>query len=99
MQIDATPYKKLHFVLGMVNDKDIEGILELLPTSATYYFCKANIPRALDQHVLMKQAGELNLKGLSYSSVAEALKSAKKRANAEDLIFIGGSTFVVAEVV
>jgi dihydrofolate synthase/folylpolyglutamate synthase len=96
-QIKQTPFKTLHFVLGMVNDKDISGVLRLLPTEAVYYFTKAAIPRALDENQLMKMAAFFNLKGSTYSSVAEAVKAARKNAVAEDFIFIGGSTFVVAE--
>ncbi|MEI6678188.1 MAG: folylpolyglutamate synthase/dihydrofolate synthase family protein [Mariniphaga sp.] len=97
-QIKQTPYKTLHFVLGMVNDKDISGVLRLLPTEAIYYFTKAAIPRALEENQLMKMAAFFNLKGSTYSSVAEAVEAARKNAVAEDFIFIGGSTFVVAEV-
>lgn len=89
----------MHFVLGMVNDKDIETILKLLPKNATYYFCKANIPRGLDAKLLSEQAAKQNLKGKSYKSVKHALKAAIKQAATNDLVFIGGSTFTVAEVV
>lgn len=98
-QIEATPHKKLHFVLGMMNDKDVSAILEMLPRSAIYYFCKASIPRALDQNELMQKAKEAGLKGRSYPSVNDALKAAQEAAKPTDLIFVGGSTFVVAEVV
>jgi dihydrofolate synthase/folylpolyglutamate synthase len=99
VQISQTPYKKLHFIFGVVNDKQIDHILELLPKDATYYFCRANIPRGLSQDELKKQANALGLTGLAYPSVKEALRAAKKNASAEDLVLIGGSTFVVAEVV
>jgi dihydrofolate synthase / folylpolyglutamate synthase len=98
-QLGQTPHKQLHFVLGMVNDKDISAILALLPKDATYYFCKANIPRALDADQLSAQAKEHNLNGNIYSSVKDALTSAQEKAGKDDLIFIGGSTFTVAEVV
>lgn len=98
-QIRLTPYRKLHFVIGMVNDKDHSKILNMLPKRAIYYFCRPNIPRGLDQNYLAAEAKKINLKGDIYSSVNEAYKSAKKSAEIEDLIFIGGSTFVVAEVV
>lgn len=96
-QIAQTPYKTLHFVIGMVNDKDISGVLRLLPKDAIYYFTKASIPRALDENQLMKMAAYFELQGSSYPSVAEALAAARQHAEADDLIFIGGSTFVVAE--
>jgi dihydrofolate synthase/folylpolyglutamate synthase len=97
-QIKHTPYKQLHFVLGMVNDKDISAILSLLPKDAIYYFCKANIPRALDALELAQQAKLFGLKGEVYNDVSSALSSAKASAKKEDLIFIGGSTFTVADV-
>jgi len=97
-QIISTPHNKLHFVLGMVNDKEIDGILTLLPKEATYYFCKANIPRSFDQDSLKEKARQFNLPGDSYISVSEAYANAVSNANDNDLIFIGGSTFVVAEV-
>ncbi len=97
-QIKQTPFKTLHFVIGMVSDKDIAGVLSLLPRDATYYFTKASIPRALDEQQLMKMAAFFNLKGSSYPTVGLALEAARENALAEDLIFIGGSTFVVAEV-
>jgi dihydrofolate synthase/folylpolyglutamate synthase len=98
-QIRSLEYSNLHFVLGMVNDKNISTILSLLPKHATYYFCKANIPRGLDQADLMQMANKFNLKGDAYPSVKTAYLKAQKRADQNDLIFIGGSTFVVAEVV
>lgn len=97
--IGLAKYNKLHFVLGIVNDKDIVTILKLLPKNATYYFCKANIPRGLDAQLLGEQAAKQNLLGNSYKTVKEAMKAAIKQAAANDLIFIGGSTFTVAEVV
>lgn len=98
-QIKQTPYKKLHFVFGVVDDKNIDKILALLPEDATYYFTRADIPRALDQNTLKEKANEYNLIGESYEKVEIALKNAKKNVEHNDLIFIGGSTFVVAEVV
>ncbi|MCX6251401.1 MAG: bifunctional folylpolyglutamate synthase/dihydrofolate synthase [Bacteroidetes bacterium] len=99
MQIDATPHKILHFVFGVVNDKDIHTILELLPRDAVYYFCKADIPRGLDQHNLQNVAFKAGLHGDAYPSVATALAAARANATGEDLVFVGGSMFVVAEVV
>lgn len=97
-QLELLKYKKLHFVLGMVNDKDIDKILDLLPKNAVYYFCKANIPRGLDADLLSEIAISKGLRGKIYKSVKSALKAAKKEAQKDDLIFIGGSTFIVAEV-
>ena len=97
-QIEATPYKHLHIVFGVVNDKNIDAILELLPKNASYYFTRANIPRALDENVLAKKASLSGLQGKTYPTVKEALDYAKANAKTNDLIFIGGSTFVVAEV-
>jgi dihydrofolate synthase/folylpolyglutamate synthase len=90
---------KLHIVLGFVNDKNLSKILPLFPTNAKYYFCKPNIPRGLDEHILQKAAFENQLFGDCFESVKFAMDKAKLNAKEEDLIFIGGSTFVVAEVV
>jgi dihydrofolate synthase/folylpolyglutamate synthase len=98
-QINKTPHNHLHFVLGMVNDKDITTILSLLPKEARYYFCQANIPRALEADELAAQAKFAGLSGEICGSVANALIVAKKNAQADDLVFVGGSTFTVAEVV
>jgi len=98
-QLGNQNYDNLHFVLGMVNDKDISGILNLLPENATYYFCKPDIPRGLDAEELAEQAKAVGLVGLSYSSVLRAYNSAQNNAGLNDLVFVGGSTFVVAEVV
>ncbi len=98
-QIAQTPYKNLHFILGMVNDKDIASVLAQLPKDASYYFTKASMPRAMSETQLMKMASYFDLKGESYPTVAEALEAARKNSGPEDLIFIGGSTFVVAEIV
>lgn len=97
-QLKNQKYNQLHFVLGVVNDKDIDTMLTMLPVDAIYYYCKANIPRGLDADILKEKATMVGLQGNSYSSVAEAYKSAFKNAGEEDLIFIGGSAFVVAEV-
>ena len=98
-ELKKIPKEKLHFVLGIVNDKYLEKVLSLLPKSAVYYFAKANIPRGMDARVLKEKAVVFNLNGESYSSVQEALKAAKEAASENDLIYIGGSTFVVAEVI
>jgi dihydrofolate synthase/folylpolyglutamate synthase len=96
--INATDYEKLHVVLGVVNDKHLDGILSLLPKKATYYFCKANIPRGLPAENLHKAARQFDLFGDNYASVSLALDAAKQSANPKDLIFVGGSIFVLAEV-
>jgi dihydrofolate synthase/folylpolyglutamate synthase len=97
--IAATPYQHLHFVIGMVNDKDISKVLSMLPTDATYYFCRPDIPRGLEAESLKHQAESLSLHGKIYANVKEAYLSAQKAAQKDDLVFVGGSTFVVAEVV
>ncbi len=96
-QIEGTPYENLHIILGFVNDKNIDEILKLLPQKAKYYFTKASIPRALDQEILAEKAKKNCLKGNVYKNVLEAKKNAKKNAGPNDLIFIGGSTFIVAD--
>lgn len=98
-QISKVPYKNLHIIFGMVNDKSIDTVLSMLPKNARYYFTKASIPRALDEHELEKIADRYNLKGSSYKTVKEAFSAASSNASKDDLIYIGGSTFVVAEVV
>jgi dihydrofolate synthase/folylpolyglutamate synthase len=98
-QLKEYSFDHLRMVIGMVNDKDISTILKMLPKSATYYYCKANIPRALDAEELMKKANAFGLKGNTYSSVKAALEAAIDDTKANDLIFVGGSTFVVAEVI
>jgi dihydrofolate synthase/folylpolyglutamate synthase len=97
--IEALPYQYLHFIIGMVNDKDISKILAMLPADATYYFCKPNIPRGLDAELLKQKATDLQLKGETFASVKQALKAAQHKAGPNDLVFVGGSTFVVAEVI
>jgi dihydrofolate synthase/folylpolyglutamate synthase len=91
-------YKKIHFVLGFVNDKDVDKILEKLPKNACYYFTKADLPRSLDAQVLFSIAQTKELKGEVFSSVSEAYDSAKSNATNHDLIFIGGSSYLIAEI-
>ena len=98
-QIKLLEYQNLHFILGTVKDKDLNRILIHLPKDAQYYFCKPNILRGLNENLLKKEAEKYNLKGEEYRNVQYALKDAKTNANKEDLIFIGGSTFIVAEVI
>nr|WP_294794777.1 folylpolyglutamate synthase/dihydrofolate synthase family protein [uncultured Mucilaginibacter sp.] len=97
--IAATPHKQLHFVIGMVSDKDSSKVLSLLPKTATYYFCRPDIPRGLDAGDLRDKARGFNLQGDSHLSVKEALAAAQKNAAPADLVFVGGSTFVVAEII
>ncbi|RYE16885.1 MAG: bifunctional folylpolyglutamate synthase/dihydrofolate synthase [Sphingobacteriales bacterium] len=97
--IAAIEYNHLHFVIGMVNDKDISKVLTLLPTDATYYFCKPDIPRGLNAESLKQQAEGFGLQGEVYPSVTDAFSAAQNNARGNDLVFVGGSTFVVAEVV
>ena len=98
-QLSETKFDKLHFVLSVVNDKDIEGILKLLPDYADYYFCKADIPRGLDAEILVEKARTAGLKGNVYPSVRNAYEAACLNAKENDLVFVGGSNFTVAEVV
>ncbi len=99
-QLSEENYENLHIVLGIVNDKNLERILPMFPKKAQYYFCKPAIPRGLDAIILQKKAATFAaLTGKVYTSVEEALNTAKISAKASDLIFVGGSTFVVAEVV
>lgn len=98
-QVALTRHINLHFVFGVVKDKDLTKVLDLLPKDATYYFCKADLPRALDATELQTKAAEHNLKGAIYPSVKAALEAAQSNAQYEDLVLVSGSTFVVAEVV
>jgi len=97
-QLQEESFEKLHIVLGVVNDKDLDLILPMFPKTATYYFCKPNIPRGLNEWKLQAACLKFGLMGSKYYSVNEAYNEALKSAKNEDLIFIGGSTFVVAEV-
>lgn len=97
-QLALLSYDRLHIVFGVVNDKDVTSILKLLPVNARYYFCKANLPRALGQEELKNQAQSFGLKGEAYDTVYDAFLAAKNAAENSDFVFIGGSTFVVAEI-
>jgi dihydrofolate synthase / folylpolyglutamate synthase len=97
-QIGMTPHKMLHMVIGFVSDKNIRELLSLFPSGATYYFTRASIPRAMDEVELQKMALEAGLRGNPYGTVAEALDAARQNAGTDDLIFVGGSTFVVADI-
>ena len=98
-QLQEEEFRDLHLVIGVVNDKDLEAVLPLFPKSAKYYFAKPNIPRGLDAEVLREKAAEKGLFGEVYSSVSEAYNSALNKASAEDVIYVGGSTFTVAEII
>lgn len=98
-QIKTQKFDRLHIVFGVVNDKDLNSIIPLLPKEAQYYFCKPNVLRGLDAEVLRATFAKNQLVGQAYNSVEEALISAKSEANKLDLIYVGGSTFVVAEII
>ena len=98
-QIQKHTFEALHVVLGVVNDKDLDSILPLFPKNAKYYFCKPNVPRGLDADKLGEKANDFGLIGKVYDSVSEAYMNAKLLAQKTDFIYIGGSTFVVAEIV
>jgi dihydrofolate synthase/folylpolyglutamate synthase len=97
-QVSKEKFEKLHVVLGVVNDKDLDEILPLFPTTASYYFCKPNLPRGLDAEILKQAASKYDLKGTTYNSVSEAYEYALGCAKKNDFIYVGGSTFVVAEI-
>lgn len=96
-QLGQEKYESLHIVFGMVNDKDVDSVLKLMPHNATYYFTRASIERALPPAELSQKAQAYGLKGIAYDSISDAIESAKGKANENDLIFIGGSSFVVAD--
>ncbi|MBP5413256.1 MAG: bifunctional folylpolyglutamate synthase/dihydrofolate synthase [Bacteroidales bacterium] len=98
-QLKQISYQNLHIVLGVVNDKDLSHILPYLPQKARYYFCKADIPRGKDAKELQAEAARYQLHGKHYVSVKSALRAAKRHAQPQDVIFVGGSTFTVAEVI
>ncbi len=98
-QLLKEKFSQLHIVFGAVNDKDLDAVLPLFPTTATYYFCKPDVPRGLETDILKEKAREFWLIGETYSSVKNALENALENASEKDLIFVGGSTFVVAEIV
>lgn len=98
-QLSNEQFEALHIVFGVVNDKDLNSIIDLLPKNAIYYFCKPDIPRGLDANELKGILNDYRLKGEAYSSVNEAYNSALNNAGTNDFVFIGGSTFVVAEII
>ena len=97
-QLARVPHEQLHMVIGTVNDKDVANVLALLPRTATYYFCQADIPRALPAEELAALATAQGLTGRAYGPVPAAVAAARAAASPADVVFIGGSTFVVAEV-
>ena len=98
-QLKTLTFNHLHLVLGFVKDKDFSKVFPFFPQNATYYFAKANIPRGLDAEILRGQAADFGLHGKAYSSVKRALAAAKRSAKKEDLVYVGGSIFVVGEVI
>ena len=97
-QLKAQAYDRLHIVMGMVNDKDVSGVLAMMPKEATYYFTRASVKRALDEEELQALAARFNLHGNTYPTVAEASQAALGNAKENDLIFVGGSSFIVADL-
>ncbi|MPT34302.1 MAG: bifunctional folylpolyglutamate synthase/dihydrofolate synthase, partial [Flavobacterium sp.] len=97
-QIQKEKFEQLYFVLGVVNDKDLDSILPLFPKNARYFFCKPNVPRGLDATILQQKASEFGLMGSAFGSVSEAYAEALRIAGSADFIYVGGSTFVVAEI-
>lgn len=97
-QLQRQTYHRLHIIIGMVSDKDINGVLALLPKDARYYFTRASVKRALPEEELQKAAQAAGLHGSCHESVAQALEAAKKEASEKDLIFVGGSSFIVADL-
>lgn len=97
-QLKQQTYRTLRIVIGMVNDKDIGGVLALLPREATYYFTRASVKRALPEDELAKRAHEAGLRGECYPDVPAAVRAAQKESLPEDFIFVGGSNFIVADL-
>ena len=91
-------FGQLRIVMGMVNDKDVTDVLALMPKNARYYFTQASVQRALDANSLKEMAQKAGLKGSVYRTVDQAVNAAQREASPEDLIFVGGSTFVVADL-
>ena len=98
-QINKLSYENLHVVIGFVNDKNLEKILSLLPKNAYYYFCKPNIPRGLCEKELLKMSQKFSLNGNCFNGSSVAFEKANEKANENDIIFVGGSTFLVAELI
>lgn len=98
-QLKEEQYKQLHIVLGVVSDKDLNSVLPLFPKDAAYYFSKPDVPRGLSEEDLQQKALHFGLHGKKFKKISQALNAAKKASDTEDLIFVGGSTFVVAEII
>jgi dihydrofolate synthase/folylpolyglutamate synthase len=98
-QLTALAHENLHFVLGVVQDKDLSQVLPLFPKDARYYFCAPRVPRALEAEELKSKALEFGLRGEVFASVEKAFASAKEQSTLRDIIYVGGSTFVVAEII
>src|SRR5690606_36216167 len=96
--IGLTPHRQLHVVLGVMADKDLDEMLPLLPVDANYYFCQVDLPRALLAAELKQKALKYELLGDYFETVAAAVAAAQDLANADDLIFVGGSTFIVGDL-
>lgn len=97
-QLKQQNYRQLHIIIGMVNDKDVSGVLALLPKDATYYFTKASVKRALPEEELCKLAAKAGLQGSCYPNVPVAVTAAQEKSHPEDFIFVGGSSFIVADL-
>jgi dihydrofolate synthase/folylpolyglutamate synthase len=97
-QLNHQPYRELHFVFGTVKDKDLSRVFPLLPRQAKYYFCQASIPRAFPVIELQEEAAQFGLQGKVYDDVNHAIREARRQADPADLVFIAGSTFIVAEI-
>ncbi|MCY2688285.1 bifunctional folylpolyglutamate synthase/dihydrofolate synthase [Salinimicrobium sp. TH3] len=98
-QLQEEEFEDLHLIIGVVNDKDLDAVLPLFPKNAKYYFSRPNVPRGLDAKELQKKAAENSLFGSLYNSVSEAYKAALEAASVKDMIYVGGSTFTVAEII
>lgn len=98
-QLQQQKYEKLHIVFGMVNDKDIEGVLSIMPKDSTYYFCQASVKRAMPSQQLKTLAEAHELKGNTFANVLDAYNSARQNASQNDFIYIGGSSFIVADLI
>ncbi len=96
--LEQETFQNLHVVIGMVSEKEISSVLQILPQKAKYYFCKADNPRSIPENELCTKAQAHGLQGFAYGSVQKAIEAAKENASVKDLIFIGGSNFVVAEI-
>ena len=97
-QLKETPHQRLHIIIGMVNDKDVNTVLSMLPKDAVYYFTQASVKRAMPVEEFAQKAEKHDLHGNSYANVELAYRAAKQNAEKNDLIFVGGSTFIVADM-